>query len=407
MKRVYCVLLTVLLLLSLALPAGALAFSDAAGIAHLDAVTVMVDLGLVSGYENGTFLPRNNIRRAEAAKLIALIAQKEPRSSGSVAFRDVPASFWAANYVAFCAEKGIISGHNGRFRPNDYVKGREFAKMLLVCLGNDGRRYSGSAWEENVDTDARAQGIYLGFGTDPGAYLSRDGACLLMYNAMQSYAVSGTDSNGQKIYVTDQLMNPVTYMEHRFGVVKYAGILEANEYADLTQPAGRLEAGWSKLQGHLPFAVTTSYDLLGRMVEIYTVRQGESYRVIGIPHLAGGDEQFVTTDEQTFLAAQLHDVLPADERTVYFYNGSRADETLFGRLGADCRIVAVNRSGTDYLDTVLVTDYCSGTVTATNPLTIASGNVSLPGGFFGESRELELGEIVRCAAVGGRFLVEN
>ena len=411
MKKWICMMLTFALVLGLCLPVTALSFTDETAIGNLDAVTVMVDLGLISGYEDGSFLPRNNIRRAEAAKLMALVRSADPKTAGIVSFSDVPASFWAAQYVAFCAEQNIIAGYAGKFRPQDFVTGREFAKMLLVCLGYDGGRYTGAGWTANVDTDAKEQGIYKDYNADPGANLSRDGACLLMYNAMQCYAVAGVDALGRKTFVTDQLMNPVTYMEHRFGVVKYAGLLEANEYADLTKPWSRLADGMSKLEGHSPFRVSTPYSFLGRMVEIYTVRTTvdgvSSYKVIGIPHLADSDRVFTTTDEDMFLLAQRFSGVSADSATQYYYNGELSDETLFGKIGGDCHITAVDRDQDNRLDAVMVTDFRNGTVIGTDPVTIGSGNLTLPGGFFDAVRPVQSGEIVRCAAIGGRFLVAD
>lgn len=411
MKKWICMMLTLALMLGLCLPAAALSFTDESAIGNLDAVTVMVDLGLISGYEDGSFLPRNNIRRAEAAKLMALVRSANPKASGTVTFSDVPGSFWAAEYVAFCAEENIIAGYAGKFRPQDFVTGREFAKMLLVCLGYDGSRYTGTGWTAKVDADAKEQGIYKDYAFDPGANLSRDGACLLLYNAMQCYAVAGVDAKGQKTFVTDQLMNPVTYMEHRFGVVKYAGLLEANEYADLTKPGTRLADGMSKLEGHSPFAVSTPYSFLGRMVEIYTVRTTvdgvSSYKVIGIPHLADSNKVFTTTDEEMFLLTQRFSGVSVDSTTEYYYNAEHSDETLFGKMGDDCQITAVDRDQDNRLDAVMVTDFRDGTVIATDPITIGSGNLTLPGGFFDTPRPVQAGEIVRCAAIGGRFLVAD
>ena len=51
----------------------ALNFTDASGISDFATayVALLVDMGYVNGYEDGTFLPKNEITRAEAAKIIA------------------------------------------------------------------------------------------------------------------------------------------------------------------------------------------------------------------------------------------------------------------------------------------------------------------------------------------------
>ena len=399
MKKLLCALLCLCLLSS----AAAAAFSDAGSIRNPDAVALMGDLGLVAGYEDGTFRPRNNIRRAEAAKLAALICQKDPQAAPA-AFSDVAKGLWAERYIGYCAQKGIMVGAHGHFRPHDYVTARELAKILLVCIGYKGETYTGPNWKAQVDADAEKLSIYRDFTAGRDAYISRDNACLLMYNAMQCFAVSGGN------YVVDQLMNPVTYMEHRFGVVKFSGLLEANEYADLTKNGGRLEEGLSKLQGHMPFRVSTSYEMLGRVVEIYTLPQktenGTEYKVLGLPHTADTDQVTRATDESGFLTALRYSGMELTDATRYYYNGDTAGSDLFARVGRDCVIAAADHNSDNVLDYVMVTDFTVGTVMSLSPLTVSSGDTLLPGGFLYGPRTVLLGQSVRCAAMGGRFLID-
>ena len=51
-------------------------------------------------------------------------------------FGDVPASHWAAGYVAFASDRGIINGYgNGMFGPTDPVTYEQMAKMLVCAWG--------------------------------------------------------------------------------------------------------------------------------------------------------------------------------------------------------------------------------------------------------------------------------
>ena len=59
-RRTACLVLCVCLLLSLALPVGAsdgAEFSDRGEIRNVGAVQMLVDLGLISGYSDGSFRP--------------------------------------------------------------------------------------------------------------------------------------------------------------------------------------------------------------------------------------------------------------------------------------------------------------------------------------------------------------
>lgn len=116
------------------------AFSDVAEDAsYLEAVTMLTKLGIINGYEDGTFLPDNTITRAEAAKVLVCALDAEDSAIGMAdqeLFTDVPASHWAAGYVNYAANYGIINGRgNGIFDPESPVSYEEIVKMVVAMLG--------------------------------------------------------------------------------------------------------------------------------------------------------------------------------------------------------------------------------------------------------------------------------
>ena len=165
-RRIACLLICVCLLLCMALPAGAqdegAAFTDRGSIRNVGAVQMLVDLGLISGYDDGTFRPGNFITREEVAKLVAILCTENPQAPADVYFYDAQKS-WALGYIGYCAGQGIIAGDGmGSFRPKDNVTAQELAKMLLVILGQNPETYSGAGWDERVNADAQSCGIYDG-----------------------------------------------------------------------------------------------------------------------------------------------------------------------------------------------------------------------------------------------------
>lgn len=116
------------------------AFTDVAEDAsYLEAVTMLSKLGIINGYEDGTFLPDNTITRAEAAKVLVCALNAAEQAEGMVAdeiFTDVPASHWAAGYVNYASNYGIIAGRgNGIFDPEAPVTYEEIVKMVVAMLG--------------------------------------------------------------------------------------------------------------------------------------------------------------------------------------------------------------------------------------------------------------------------------
>ena len=86
------------------------------------------------GYDNGTFGPGRNMTRAEVATMFAnLLTQRmEANKTYPNTFTDVPKDYWAANYIGYVQQFGIISGYaDGSFRPNAPVTRAEFA--VIAC----------------------------------------------------------------------------------------------------------------------------------------------------------------------------------------------------------------------------------------------------------------------------------
>ena len=143
-------------------------YSDAADVTpdYLEAIEVLTGLQIINGYKDGTFGPSSEVTRAEAAAMIARMmlgresADKLP--IGEVKFTDVADTHWAVQYIAFCANKGIIVGMgNGTFCPNDPVTGTQLAAMLLRALGYDAMgEYQGKGWDINAVADALYYSVF-------------------------------------------------------------------------------------------------------------------------------------------------------------------------------------------------------------------------------------------------------
>ena len=155
--------LTLAVLLCGSALAAAPTFTDSDRIENTGAVGMLCDLGIISGYGDGSFQPTGTVSRQAAAKMVALMLTDRPRASGSVRFSDVAADSQFAQAIYFCAARGILSGSGGEFRPTEPVTARALAKMLLGALGYDSSRYVGAGWADRVDADARSIGIYDGF----------------------------------------------------------------------------------------------------------------------------------------------------------------------------------------------------------------------------------------------------
>lgn len=306
MKRLCTLFFTMILLVCLACGVqasnGANRFTDWADVRAQAQVAMLTDLHVLSGYGDGSFRPDHSLTRAEIAKVITFLkTDAQPRKAGS-AFTDIDDS-WAAPYITFCADAGIFSGNGtGAFRPGDNVTGYELTKMLLVTLGYESDLFTGADWRTAVDRAAKTLGLYDGFTDDRDNYISREDACVLISNALQCPVVVGYTADGRAQFALDDMMSPMTLLEHRFGVKLVTGVLQANAAADLRGGAGALAAsnlihiaGYTRDFQVSDSEIAQSTALLGRRVTIYASFGGAYNIAYGLPSVRS-TEVYTTFD---------------------------------------------------------------------------------------------------------------
>ena len=179
--------------------AGA-AFTDQADIkVKSDVVDTLVSLGVIEGFEDGSFQPNGTVTRAQMAKMIYVL---RTGNSDASAYNDDKSSFtdigshWARGYIKYCQSLGIIAGKsNTIFAPNASVTAQEAAKMLLVTLGYDAQKAGlvGSGWASKTNALADENGLLDDVNTSFTAACPRQYAAQLIYNAIDAKTVVWRD----------------------------------------------------------------------------------------------------------------------------------------------------------------------------------------------------------------------
>lgn len=108
-------------------------FSDVPG-SHWAAnyIGYMEQFGIVTGYADGSFRPDAPVTRAEFA---SIASRFEKLTEGTMSFADVPATYWAASYINFAATRGWVNGYaDGTFRPENPITRAEVAAVTCRLL---------------------------------------------------------------------------------------------------------------------------------------------------------------------------------------------------------------------------------------------------------------------------------
>ena len=276
MKKKALSLLCAALALTAVLGAGSAAsaaFTDSDQIQYKSAVGVTTGTGIVNGYTDGSFRPKDSITREQATKLVTFAAIGEDAVSHlpreATGFSDVPATRWSAPYVNWCRQNGLIDGMgDGTFHPEGPVTGYQLAKMLLRAVGyGQNGEYTNSSWELTATKDGFAKGLFAGIAnSNPEKAVSREDAALYIFN-MLTRLEKVSYSNGAYVPADGTATLDNTFGASVFGIITdgpkatvYSGIVTGN--------SANGEKGTTVSGKHYSYETGASY--LGHLVTVYT-----------------------------------------------------------------------------------------------------------------------------------------
>ena len=204
MKKVLSLVLVIAMVLSSFSFAFAANFEDVEG-DYEEAVNVLTALGVVTGYEDGTFRPERIVTRAEMAKLIVEILGYGDLVSGAKSnFADTQ-GHWADPWIALAAGRGLVIGTgDGNFTPDRQVSYDEAITMVVRALGytDDSNELKNMTWPTNFKVKASELDLLDGVKTLAGG-ADRGGVAQLLFNALEAILVT-VDTDGNVVYVKDE-----------------------------------------------------------------------------------------------------------------------------------------------------------------------------------------------------------
>lgn len=162
-----------------------------------NAVLSLYSKGIISGYEDGSIKPDNEISRAEFVKLITQSISESKSAESKNTFTDVSRDDWFYDFILKAFNEKLIIGSNGKFRPKDSITREDAAVILCRALENknftltDEKKFKDC---ENISDYAKksvallyAAEIISGSGDEifePQRKISRAEAFQLIYNTL-------------------------------------------------------------------------------------------------------------------------------------------------------------------------------------------------------------------------------
>ena len=190
----------------------------------------------IVGYEDGTIRPGNNITRAEVATIFYRLLSEgssERWYSASNSFSDVAADSWYNVPVSTLSNMGIIDGYeDGTFKPNAPITRAEFTAIATRFFDYTAE-YEGafndvtySDWYADCVQAAVDMGLVNGYadgGFHPNAYITRAESCAIVNRVLNRVP--------HEDYLLDE-DEMITWPDNSYGAWYYADMQEATNSHD-------------------------------------------------------------------------------------------------------------------------------------------------------------------------------
>ena len=384
--------------MSFSLVATANAFTDDANVdaTYDEAVTVLSNLKVFQGYDDGSFQPQGSITRAEVAAIIYRIVTGDVTDTqvGIYAdynkFDDVKSTSWYAGYVNFCANAEYIKGYDAKtFGPNDPVTGYQALAMILRALGYDKNgEFTGTSWQ--VQTAAVSKQLHI---TDKvsagtlGTAATREVVAEILFRSILVPQVTYTPALGyQSIGVatnaniwTGWFVDNASIGAETFGLAQTTGEITATNRKTGTTTLTPVISRWGD-DNRLDTAnrvdvINTAGDWtqIGYAAYVYTVPTANAKTRTAVSDVTLTGTSLGTSTNGTTIAnlstkgnaAFIAEMAAAGTTVRYYYNGVETTQAIAAaaadRIGVKVDFIDNDNGG--LVEVVVVTDYTAAYVT--------------------------------------------
>ena len=210
-------------------------------------LALVTALGIFKGDENGSMNENSNVTRAEMAAIVLRMLNTPANGPYQGGFNDVKADHWAANEIQTAQSLGIINGfEDGSFRPDGNVTYEQVVKMIVCALGyereakfNGGYPNGYISKANSLELTDNAYGV-VGEASERGLVIKMAyNALLTLYNEVVS-----VDAGGYNVYDATK-----TLAKAKFNVIDANGVLTATSNKTIDQSYSDLQDGLIVVDG--------------------------------------------------------------------------------------------------------------------------------------------------------------
>lgn len=150
---------------------------------YAEAIDYISKEGIIVGDSNGNFNPNQTVTRAQMAAIICRMLGETEGLEKKEDFPDVSTTHWANAYISKAVELGIVSGYkDGTFGPSTNVSYEQAVTMIVRAIGESENAQESGGYPDGFLFVARERGLLAGLSKEKGGPLSRSDVAVLLYN---------------------------------------------------------------------------------------------------------------------------------------------------------------------------------------------------------------------------------
>lgn len=234
---------------------------------YQDDVGFLSELGILKGYDDGTFLPEGNVTRAEFVSVLVRAFKLENQNDPQRIFYDVPTSHWAAENINTVARMGIVKGDGeGKFLPDNLIAYNEAIKCVMFVLGYSFKAEALGGFPVGYLKVASDADVSIN-RNQSSMNITRGDLAIVIKNAIEAPIMRRTVFGSEENYEIDK---NYTVLGEQYNIYKTKGIINANDKTKLVSSESGLILGDVDISGIKYDKGNTNADqLLGRNISFY------------------------------------------------------------------------------------------------------------------------------------------
>ena len=399
-------------------------------------VDIISDIGIMTGYEDGSFKPSQAVTRAEfvtalhnavsywsngesgdedgdgfdwmafflgtAAKDLELIypeSEEEAAAKGGRRWTDVDENHWAYDKLVDVANVGVINGYpDGSFRPENPVTYNEAIKIILTFCGYKAVADQFGGYPDGYIKFANDNGLFRGLSATGDMPLSRMDVATLIYNSFELELVSPTAAD-KKTFLNDVI--GIYILEGTLSSTDITSIYSEERNDEYVAEIGGVEFSFDETQKDIR-------ECIGREVRVFLKKGEDDEYSLKSFELANKKEEVTVIDielfegyeNNTFYYRKSEESLVQSNRkvrggAVLIYNGkylASYNPDTFSNMNKGT-ITVIEKSNLDF-DIIVVENFESGYIGEVNEKTLTlidrvkEGTLDAPIEFYDEDNKI-------------------